>query len=50
MRAGKRWILAPALPSLSTLHAPELLWAGPAFSPGAQSLLQAMTLHFHHNM
>jgi len=26
-----------------TLDAPELPWAGPAFSPGAQSLLQALT-------
>jgi len=28
------------------LHAPELPWVGPAFPPGAQSLLQAMTPHF----
>jgi len=46
MRAGKGWILAAALPSLSTLHAPELPWAGPAFPPGAPSLLQAVTQHF----
>jgi len=26
-----------------TLHAPELPWVGPAFPPGAQSLLQAVT-------
>ena len=25
------------------LHAPELPWVGPAFLPGAQSLLQSMT-------
>jgi len=28
------------------LHAPELSWVGPAFPPGAQSLLQATTWHF----
>jgi len=27
----------------AALHAPELLWAGLAFPPGAQSLLWAMT-------
>lgn len=26
-----------------SLHAPELLWVGPAFTPGAQSLAQDMT-------
>jgi len=25
------------------LHAPELSWVGPAFPPGAQSLVQAVT-------
>lgn len=25
------------------LHAPELLWVGPAFPPGAQLLIQAVT-------
>jgi len=25
------------------LHAPELPWVGPAFPPGAQSLVQAVT-------
>ena len=29
-----------------TLHTPELPWVGPAFPPGAQSLLQAVTQHF----
>ena len=29
-----------------TLHAPVLPWAGPTFPPGAQSLLQAVTLAF----
>jgi len=29
-----------------TLHAAELPWAGPAFPPGAQSLLQAVTQRF----
>ena len=29
-----------------TLHAPELPSVGPAFPPGAQSLLQAVTQHF----
>ena len=29
-----------------TLHAPELPWVGPAFPPGAPSLLQAVTQHF----
>jgi len=47
MKAGKGWILIAALPSLSTLHAPELPWAGPAFPPGAPSLLQAVTQYFH---
>jgi len=42
------WILAAALPSLSTLHAPELPWAGPAFPPGAPSLLQAVTQLFYY--
>jgi len=31
-----------------SLHAPELPWAGPAFPPGAPSLLQALTQHFHY--
>jgi len=44
MRAGNGWILAPPLSGHSgTLHTPELLWVGPAFPPGAPSLLQAMT-------
>ena len=30
------------------LHAAELPWVGPAFPPGAQSLLQARTQHFHY--
>jgi len=30
------------------LHAPELSWVGPAFPPGAQSLVQVMTWHFHY--
>ena len=30
----------------AALHTPELPWFGPAFPPGAQSLLQAMTSHF----
>ena len=30
------------------LHAPELTWVGPAFPPGAQSLVQAVTEHFHY--
>jgi len=29
-----------------TLHAPVLPLSGPAFPPGAQSLLQAVTQHF----
>ena len=32
-----------------TLSSPELPWAGPAFSPAAQSLFQAMTQHFCYN-
>ena len=28
------------------LHVPELPWISPAFPPGAQSLVQAMTWHF----
>ena len=48
MRAGKVWILAPVLPS-GTLHTAELPWVGPAFPPGAQSLLQALTQHFCYN-
>ena len=28
---------------VTQLHAPELPWAGPAFPPGAPSLLQAVT-------
>ena len=32
-----------------TLHTPELPWVGPAFLPGAQSLLQAMTQHFYYS-
>jgi len=28
------------------LHTPELPWVGPAFPPGAPSLLQAITQHF----
>ena len=28
------------------LHAAELPWVGPAFPPGAQSLVQAVTPHF----
>jgi len=31
------------------LHAPELPWVGPACPPGAQSLLLAMTQHFHYS-
>lgn len=31
----------------TALHPPELLWVGPAFPPGAQSLLQAVTEHCH---
>ena len=31
---------------LAALHAAELPWVGPAFLPGAQSLLQVMTQHF----
>jgi len=46
-RSGKGWILAPPLWSLrghcTELHAPELPWVGPAFPPGAQSLVQAVT-------
>jgi len=30
------------------LHAPEPLWADPAFPPGAQSVVQALTQHFHY--
>jgi len=30
----------------AALHVPELPWVGPAFPPGAQSLVQAVTLHF----
>ena len=45
------WILALPLPITQmhciALHAPELPWAAPAFPPGAQSLLQAMTRYFH---
>ena len=33
----------------AALHTPELPWVGPAFSPGAQSLVQAMTQHFCYN-
>jgi len=29
--------------SLSALHTPELPWVGPAFPPGAQSLVQPVT-------
>jgi len=28
------------------LHAPELPWVGPAFPPGAQSVIQAVTQNF----
>ena len=31
-----------------TLHTPELPWVGPAFPPGAQSLLQDMTEHLQY--
>jgi len=47
MRSGNEWILAPPLPSLRYILAPELHCLGPAFLPGVQSLLQAMTQHFH---
>ena len=30
-----------------TLHAPEVSWLDLAFPPGAQSLFQVMTQHFH---
>jgi len=30
----------------ATSHAPELPWVGPAFPPGAQSQVQAVTQHF----
>jgi len=43
MRTEKGWILAPSLPSLRCM---QCTWIGPAFPPGAPSLLQAMTLHF----
>jgi len=33
----------------NTLHAPELPWIGPALPPGAQSLGQATTQHFHYS-
>ena len=32
------------------LHAAELPWVGPAFLPGAQSLVQAMTQHFRYTL
>ena len=32
----------------AALHAPELPWVGLAFPPGVQSLVQAMTQHFHY--
>jgi len=31
------------------LHAAKLPQVGPAFPPGAQSLLQAVTQHFHYS-
>ena len=46
LRRGGSW-LHPFHHS-GELHAPEL-WTGPAFPPGAQSLVQAMTQHFHYN-
>jgi len=44
MRVGKQGDLGFS-PSghPGSLHAPELPWVGPAFPPGAPSLLQAMT-------
>ena len=36
---------SPSGPS-GPLHAAELPWVGPAFPPGAPSLLQAVTQHF----
>ena len=49
MGAGKGWILAPPLlVTQGALHAPELPSVGPTFPPGAQSLLQAVTSHFHY--
>lgn len=41
MKSRKGWILSPPFPI--TLHAPELLWVGPAFPSDAQSLFQAVT-------
>ena len=35
----------PSSPS-GTLHAVELHWVGPAFPPGAQTQIQAVTQHF----
>ena len=32
------------------LHAPVLPWVGPAFPPGSQSLLQAVTQNFRYNI
>ena len=44
MRSRKAWILAPPPSGQSAaLHAPELPCVGPAFPPGAQSLIQAVT-------
>jgi len=52
MRYGKGWIrVDPGSTSsghLGTLCAPELPWVCPAFPPGAQSLLRAVTWHFHY--
>ena len=31
------------------LHMPELPWVGPAFLPGVQSLIQAVTWYFHYS-
>jgi len=34
--------------SCIALHTPELPWVGPALPPGAQSLILAVTQHFHY--
>ena len=36
--------------AFTQVYTSELLWVGTAFPPGAQSLVQAVTLHFHYKL
>ena len=38
------------LSDTTAIGAPDLPWVGPAFPPGAQSLLQVVTQHFHYTI